>query len=35
MNNYHFLSYSSVDGFEFAQRLADELESGPPYFSFQ
>ncbi|MFZ1851775.1 MAG: tetratricopeptide repeat protein [Nitrosomonas sp.] len=30
MLNHHFISYSAVDGTEFALRLCDELQSGPP-----
>jgi tetratricopeptide (TPR) repeat protein len=29
---HHFLSYSSVDGLEFAQTLHNKLEAGPPPF---
>ena len=32
MPSHHFISYSAVDGFEFALRLCDELQSGPPVF---
>ncbi len=30
MSNYHFISYSAFDGFDFALRLCDELQIGPP-----
>jgi hypothetical protein len=30
MTDYHFISYSSVDGRDFAIRLRDELEAGQP-----
>ncbi len=30
MSNLHFISYSAVDGFDFALRLCDELQIGPP-----
>ena len=32
MDGRFFLSYSSVDGEEFALRLVDPLSSGPPAF---
>lgn len=30
MNDYHFLSYSSADAYDFAIRLTDALGAGPP-----
>ena len=33
MPDHYFISYSSVDGADFALRLTDDLQSGPPPFS--
>ena len=30
MDKFHFISYSGVDGLDFALGLCDELQSGPP-----
>src|SRR5688572_1855537 len=30
MDDHYFVSYSRVDGADFALRLADELQAGPP-----
>ena len=30
MSGHHFISYSSVDGLDFALRLNDDLTAGPP-----
>src|SRR5687768_212302 len=32
MDDHYFVSYSRVDGTDFAVRLADELEAGPPSY---
>ncbi|UCG22684.1 MAG: hypothetical protein JSW55_10910 [Chloroflexota bacterium] len=32
MSDHHFLSYSSVDGKDFAFRLADDPVAGPPSY---
>lgn len=32
MSDHHFLSYSSVDGFDFALKLVDDLAVGPPSY---
>jgi hypothetical protein len=30
MAKFHFISYSAVDGLDFALRLCDDLQAGPP-----
>ena len=32
MSDHHFLSYSTVDGYDLALKLADDLAAGPPPF---